>query len=143
MCTTLGLILLKFPVTSSKQCVTDRVRHGPPVLVIQPVRASCGELRTTQVTFISSALCSYRSAVHAQQASRARFAVGMGDIISVMQTIQQLSQAAEQHSSATLSYNNALAQMYRTSANWTGQAEPELHKRLQLLRNNPAAAVKP
>ena len=110
--------------------------------VMQQVRVSYGQLRTAQVAF-STAQQSYRSAELAQQASRARFAVGVGDITSVVQTIQQLSQAAEQLSSATLSYNTALAQLYRYSATWPAQAEREVHQRLQQLRRNPAAAVTP
>lgn len=110
--------------------------------VIKQVRASYGQFRTAQVAF-STAQQSYRSAELAQQASRARFAVGVGDITSVVQTIQQLSQAAEQLSSATLSYNTALAQLYRYSATWPAQAEPEVHQRLQQLRRSPAAAFTP
>ena len=111
------------------------------LLVMQQVRASYGQLLTAKVAY-TTALSAYRSAEVAQRASRARFAVGVGDITSVVQTIQQLSQAAEQLSSATFSYNTALVQLYRFSSTWPAQTEPEVEERLRQLRKTPASAVK-
>ncbi len=106
---------------------------------IQQVRSSYGQLATARVA-LNSAQQAYRSAELAQKASRARFAVGVGDITSVVQTIQQLSQAAEQVSEATLSYNSALAQLYRYSATWPAQTQTDVQQRLNQLRVGPAPA---
>jgi len=109
--------------------------------VMQQVRASYGQLLTARVSY-TTAVSAYRSAELAQQASWARFAVGVGDITSVVQTIQQLAQAAEQISSATFSYNTALAQLYRYSATWPAQTEVEVQERLQKLRRIPVSGSK-
>ncbi len=110
--------------------------------VIQQVRASFGRLRTARVAYIS-AQQAYRSAELGQAAARARFAVGVGDITSVVQTIQQLSEATEQMAAATLSYNTALAQLYRYSATWPDQTQPAVQQRLQQLRRAPDASARP
>ena len=107
---------------------------------MQEVRSSYGQLLTARVAF-SSGQQAYRSAELAQRASRARFAVGVGDITSVVQTIQQLSEAAQQVSEATLSYNSALAQLYRYSATWPPLSQAEVQQQLQRLRLSPAAAA--
>ena len=105
--------------------------------VMQEVRSSYGQLVTARVAY-NSALQAYRSAELAQQASRARFDVGVGDITSVVQTIQQLSQASQQVSESILSYNTALAQLYRYSATWPTQTQSEVRQRLEGLRRIPA-----
>lgn len=109
---------------------------------IQQVRSSYGQLATARLAY-SSAQQAYRSAELAQQASRARFAVGVGDITSVVQTIQQLSLASEQISQATLSYNKSLAQLYRYSATWPSQSQVEVRQRLQALRKGSAPPTSP
>jgi len=109
---------------------------------MQEVRSSYAQLLTARIA-LSSAQQAYSSAGLAQQASAARFKVGVGDITSVVQTIQQLSQAAQQVSEATLSYNTALAQLYRYSATWPTQSQAEVRQRLQQLRLGPAASAAP
>lgn len=109
---------------------------------MQEVRSSYAQLFTARIA-LSSAQQAYSSAGLAQQASAARFKVGVGDITSVVQTIQQLSQAAQQVSEATLSYNTALAQLYRYSATWPTQSQAEVRQRLQQLRLGPAASAAP
>jgi outer membrane protein TolC len=109
--------------------------------VMQEVRSSYGQLVTARVAY-NSALQAYRSAELAQQASRARFDVGVGDITSVVQTIQQLSQASQQVSESILSYNTALAQLYRYSATWPSHAQSEVRQHLQGLRRIPATSSK-
>jgi len=109
---------------------------------IQQVRSSYGQLVTAKLAY-RTAQQACRSAELALQASRARFAVGVGDITSVVQTIQQLSLASEQMSQATLSYNRALAQLYRYSATWPSQTQLEVQKRLITLRHGSAPSTSP
>lgn len=109
---------------------------------MQEVRSSYGQLLTSRVA-LRSAQQAYRSAKIAQEAARARFAVGVGDITSVVQTIQQLSQASQQVSEAILSYNTALAQLYRYTAIWPPRTQSEVQQQLQSLRRSPIAASMP
>jgi len=107
--------------------------------VTQQVRSSYAQMQTARIG-VKSAQQAFESAQIAQEASRARFAVGVGDITSVVQTIQQLSTSAIQLSQATLLYNTAIAELYRYSATWPADAETELDQRLQRMRR-PTAAV--
>ena len=109
---------------------------------MQEVRSSYGQLLTARIA-LRSAQQAYLSAQLAQEASRARFAVGVGDITSVVQTIQQLSQASEQVSEAILSYNTALAQLYRYTAIWPPHTQGVVQQRLQNLRRFPVSASMP
>jgi outer membrane protein TolC len=109
---------------------------------MQEVRSSYGQLLTSRVA-LRSAQQAYRSAEIAQEAARARFAVGVGDITSVVQTIQQLSQASQQVSEAILSYNTALAQLYRYTAIWPPHTQSEVQQQFQSLRRSPVAASMP
>jgi outer membrane protein TolC len=109
---------------------------------MQEVRSSYGQLLTARVA-LKSAQQAYRSAENAQEAARARFAVGIGDITSVVQTIQQLSQASQQVSEAILSYNTALAQLYRYTAIWPPRTQSEVQQQLQSLRRSPVATSMP
>ena len=113
--------------------------------VMQEVRASYAKLLTSRLALLGGQQA-YRSAVLAQQASSARFSVGVGDITSVVQTIQQLSEATQQVSIATLNYNTALAQLYRYSATWPDNSQVEVRQLIPKLRLEPApsaATVKP
>jgi len=104
--------------------------------VTQQVRSSYGQYQTSQVA-VTTARQAYRSAELAQEAARARFDVGVGDITSVVQTIQQLSTAAQQLSQAVLSYNRAVAELYRYSATWPGVSQQEVQERLKMMRDTP------
>ncbi|TCD55377.1 TolC family protein [Synechococcus sp. BS56D] len=104
--------------------------------VTQQVRSSYGQYQTSQVA-VTTARQAYRSAEVAQEAARARFEVGVGDITSVVQTIQQLSSAAQQLSQAVLGYNNAVAELYRYSATWPGASQQDVQERLKMMRDSP------
>ncbi len=110
--------------------------------VVQQVRSSYAQLQTARVA-INSAQRAYRSAELAQEAARARFAVGVGDITSVVQAIELLSQAAQQVSQSILSYNTAVAQLYRYSATWPGASDAELQQRRDQLRNPKPSSKAP
>ena len=117
--------------------------------VTQQVRSSYGQYQTSQVA-VTTALQAYRSAGLAQEAARARFEVGVGDITSVVQAIQQLSYAAQELSQAVLNYNRAIAGLYRYSATWPGASQQETYERLQMMREvsepsrlNSVSTIKP
>lgn len=107
--------------------------------VIQQVRTSYGQMQTARVA-VNSAREAYRSAQLAQQAARARFEVGVGDITSVVQTIQQLSQASQQQAQAVLNYNNAVSQLYRYSATWPAESEQAVKERIKIMRTDSKPA---
>ena len=101
--------------------------------VVRQVQSSYGQMETSLVA-IESAHQAYKSAELAQEASRARFSVGVGDITSVVQTIQQLSTASQQVAEAVLNYNNAIADLYRYSAVWPMDTSESVSERLTNLR---------
>ena len=102
--------------------------------VIKEVRNSYTKLQTSLVG-VESSRQAYRSAELAQEAARARFAVGIGEITSVVQAIAQLSVASQNLSKAILSHNNAIAELYRYSATWPGNSEMELQQRMRMMRD--------
>ena len=101
--------------------------------IAQEVQSSYGAMETAKIG-IKSAEQAYRSAEIAQEAARARFDVGVGDIVSVVQAISLLSSAATQKSLSTLSYNNSIAQLYRYSANWPITSKQDVDMRLKTNR---------
>ena len=96
----------------------------------QQVQSSYGSMETAKIG-IKSAEQAYRSAEIAQEAARARFDVGVGDIVSVVQAINLLSIAAIQKSQATLTYNNSIAELYRYSANWPMTSQKDVNLRIK------------
>ena len=51
------------------------------------------------------------------QAARARYDAGVGDMTTVVQTMNQLARVA-QVANAIFDHNNSVAQLYRYSATW-------------------------
>ena len=98
--------------------------------IAQEVQSSYGAMETAKIG-IKSAEQAYRSAEIAQEAARARFDVGVGDIFSVVQAINLLSNAARQTSEATLTYNNSIAELYRYSANWPMESQKDVDLRIK------------
>ena len=108
--------------------------------VVKQIETSYGQMLTSRIA-ISSARQAYHSAQKAQKAARARFAVGVGNITSVVQSIQLLSTASQQVAEAMLSYNNAVAELYRYSATWPGIAESEVRQRMKSMRDMRSEAT--
>ena len=102
--------------------------------VVRQVETSYGSMLTSKVS-LTSANEAYHSAQLAQEAARARFSIGVGNITSVVQTIQQLSTAAQQVAQAILSYNNSIAELYRYSATWPENTKQDVDHRIEKMRN--------
>tara|TARA_Y100001933_G_scaffold203633_1_gene205777 strand:- start:1258 stop:2883 length:1626 start_codon:yes stop_codon:yes gene_type:complete len=100
---------------------------------VQQVRSSYGQYQTSLVA-VDSARLAYQSAQVAQEAARARYAIGLGDITTIVQTIDQLGTASISLSDSILSYNNAVAQLYRYSATWPGDSNQLLRQQEKSLR---------
>ncbi len=100
---------------------------------VQQVRSSYGQYQTSRVA-VDSARLAYQSAQVAQEAARARYDIGLGDITTIVQTIDQLGTASISLSDSILSYNNAVAQLYRYSATWPGDSSQLLRQREKSLR---------
>ena len=79
---------------------------------------------------MASAEQAYRSAEIAQEVARARFDIGVGDIVGVVQAIGLLSQAATQKSQSILQYNTAIAKLYRYSATWPMDSKNNVDQRI-------------
>ena len=74
------------------------------------------------------------SARNAAVAAQQRFNVGVTDMATLVQTLNQAIQAASAYASAIRTYNNAVAQLYRSSARWPAGTEPLLKQRVKQLR---------
>ena len=101
--------------------------------ITQEVQTSYSEMETARIG-ITSAEQAYRSAKIAQEAARARFDIGVDDIVGVVQAIGLLSQAATQKSQAILQYNTAIAKLYRYSANWPMDSKNNVNQRINTNR---------
>ena len=83
---------------------------------------------------MASAEQAYRSAEIAQEAARARFDIGIGDIVGVVQAMSLLSQAATQKSQSIRIYNTSVAKLYRYSANWPMDSKSNVDQRINTNR---------
>ncbi len=100
---------------------------------IQQVRSSYGQYETSRVA-VDSARLAYKSAQVAQEAARARYEIGLGDITSIVQTIEQLGTASVSLSDSILNYNKSVAQLYRYSATWPGKSDQLVRQQEKSLR---------
>lgn len=74
------------------------------------------------------------SARKAATAVQDRFTVGVTDMTDVVQTLNQAIEAANAYAKAILSYNTAVALLYRNSARWPSGTEALLNQRTSTLR---------
>lgn len=100
---------------------------------IEQVRSSYGAYRTSSVA-VDAARLAYKSALKAQEAARARFEIGLGDMTTIVQTIEQLGTSSQQLSEAILAYNTSVAQLYRYSATWPGGSDQLVRQQEKQLR---------
>ncbi len=100
---------------------------------VQQVRSSFGQYQTSRVA-VDSARLAYQSAQVAQEAARARYEIGLGDITSIVQTIEQLGTASISLSDSILNYNKSVAQLYRYSATWPGESGQLVRQQEKSLR---------
>ena len=101
---------------------------------IRQVESSYSLLETSKIA-ITSAKEAYRYAYLAQEAARTRYNVGVGDMTTVVQTMNQLARASAQVANAILDHNNSVAELYRYSATWPEETKIEVVKRTKNIRN--------
>ena len=75
-----------------------------------------------------------KSASNAFLAVSARFNNGFSDMTSVVQATTRSIEASKEHASSKRNYNNAVASLYRFSAQWPDEALPALSRRVQTLK---------
>ncbi len=75
-----------------------------------------------------------RAARVAAVAVQERFAVGVTDMASVVQTLNEAIRAASAYASAVRTYNTAVADLYRSSARWPSGSQPLLQQRVDQLK---------
>ena len=68
--------------------------------------------------------------------NRSRFSVGLSDITTLVQGMQLLGQATENHIKALLQHNQSVAELYRYSAIWPEGIESLINERKQELKND-------
>ena len=101
---------------------------------IRQVESSYSLLETSKIA-LTSAKEAYKYAYLAQEAARARYDAGVGDMTTVVQTMNQLARASAQVANAIFDHNNSVAQLYRYSATWPEETESEVDERTQNIRN--------
>ena len=116
----------------SRQNIADA--EDQRLSVVNQVESSFASMETSKVS-ISSAHSAYSSANHAHTAARARLVAGVGDITSVVQSMQLLSIAAQQVASALYSYNTSISDLYRYTATWPHDTYALIDSRLNSLQN--------
>ena len=67
----------------------------------------------------------------------ARYAAGVGDITTVVQATELLGDAAEQNKSLRLIYRNAIAELYRYSAQWPKPFQPQIRALMKSRTTDP------
>ena len=100
---------------------------------VQQIRSSYGDYKASQVA-VESARMAYQAALTAQEVARARFDIGVGDITTIVQTIEQWGTSSQQLSQAILAYNKAVAELYRYSATWPGDSGALVREQEKRLR---------
>lgn len=83
---------------------------------------------------LASTQAQSQSARRAASAVQERFAVGVADMTDVVQALSQAINAANNYATAIRSYNSAVADLYRSSAQWPEGTEPLLMRRVMSLR---------
>lgn len=68
--------------------------------------------------------------------NKSRFSVGLGDITSIVQSMQLLGEATRQYNQAILGHNTSVAELYRYSATWPEHTESIVLQTADKLKNN-------
>ena len=66
-----------------------------------------------------------------------RYDVGLGTIADLIQAVELLAKAAQNQADLQLTYSNAIAELYRYSAEWPADNKMEIEKSLNTLVNRP------
>ena len=77
------------------------------------------------------------TAKQAVNVASARYAAGVGDITTVVQATELLGDAAEQNKSLRLLYRNAIAELYRYSAQWPKPFQPQIRTLMKSRTTDP------
>ncbi|WP_170953650.1 TolC family protein [Synechococcus sp. UW179A] len=77
------------------------------------------------------------TAKRAVNVASARYAAGVGDITTVVQATELLGDAAEQNKSLRLIYRNAIAELYRYSAQWPKPFQPQIRTLMKSRTTDP------
>lgn len=91
---------------------------------------------TTSALALQNAHLNLSASTNSIKVNKSRFSVGLGDITSIIQSMQLLGQATRQYNKAILNHNNSVAELFRYSATWPGQTESIVLQTVDNLRNN-------
>lgn len=98
------------------------------------------QIRSSFTSFEVSAIAlpaadlAWKQAQSSLAVARKRYAVGIGDLTTVVQANEMLARAAENVSQHRLAYKNSVAELYRYSAEWPPVAQQGLTQLLASLR---------
>jgi len=101
--------------------------------VTQEVEVSYANYLTSLLA-LESTKAQASSARAAATAVQARFAAGVTDMASVVQTLSRAISSANEYANAVRTYNSAVAGLYRSSARWPAETQPLLKQRVEQLK---------
>ena len=78
---------------------------------------------TTSAFALHNAHLNLSASTNSIKVNKSRFSVGLGDITSIVQSMQLLGEATRQYNQAILNHNTSVAELYRYSATWPDQTE--------------------
>lgn len=91
---------------------------------------------TTSALALQNAHLNLSASTNSIKVNKSRFSVGLGDITSIVQSMQLLGQATRQYNQAILDHNTSVAELFRYSATWPGQTESIVLQTADNLRND-------
>ena len=91
---------------------------------------------TTSALALQNAHLNLSASTNSIKVNKSRFSVGLGDITSIVQSMQLLGQATRQYNQSILDHNTSVAELYRYSATWPGQTKSIVLQTADDLRND-------
>jgi len=101
--------------------------------VIQQIKTAFAGYQTQYQALLNSN-ASVASALKAQDAARARYQVGIGDITTLVQATSLYGQALTNQANAQMNYSTSIADLFRYSAIWPLDTQAQTLNREEVLR---------
>ena len=109
---------------------------GYRLSVADQIRRSYASYKTAQIG-IPSANQAFEAASASVKVASRRYDVGLGTMADLIQAIELLAQAAQNQADLQLSYSNAIAELYRYSAQWPASNRLNIEQSLGTLVKQP------
>lgn len=92
------------------------------IQVREQVRTAYSKFKLSDIK-LNNSILNLKAAEQSYAAQLARYKVGLSDMTSIVQSIQQLGEAIQSKTNALLDFNDSVAELYRYSAQWPDGVE--------------------